>query len=82
MIEDIILIMEMVESFNCLGQIFSHNGSIDSEIQQISKALLVFTDLRRTGVWSDKVISRSTKIRIDKSTNLSALQYCAKTGAV
>lgn len=40
----------MVESFKYLGQIFSHNGSIDLEIQQrISTALLLFNDLRKRG---------------------------------
>ena len=75
--------IDMVESFKYLGQIFSHNGSIDLEIQQrISKALLVFNDLRKRGVWSDKVISRSTKIRIYKTTVRSVLLYCAETWPV
>ncbi len=61
--------IQMVGPFKSLGQIFSHGGSIDLEIQQRnSKALLAFNDLRRKGVWSDKVISRSTKIRIYKTT--------------
>ena len=40
--------IEWVESFKYLGQIFTHDGSVEEEIQQrISKALLVFNDLRR-----------------------------------
>ena len=75
--------IELVDSFKYLGQIFTHNGSIEMEIQQrISKALLVFNDLRKRGVWSDKVISRSTKIRIYKTTVLSVLLYCGETWPV
>jgi hypothetical protein len=75
--------IEMVESFKYRGQIFTQDGSIEKEIQQrISKALTVFNDLRRKGVWSDKVISRSTKLRIYKTTVLSVLLYCGETWPV
>ncbi len=79
----------MVESFRYLGQISSHNASISLEILQIIiKAILVFStpllrnDLRRRVVWSDKLISRSTQIRIYKTRVLSVLLYCAETWPV
>ncbi len=70
----------MVESFKYLGQTISHNGSIELEIEgRISKVSLVFHDLRSRGVWSDEAISKSTKIRIYKTTVRSILLYCAET---
>ncbi len=75
--------IEMVESFKNLGQIFSHSGSIDLEIQRrISKALLVLNDLQKRGEWSDKVLTRSTKIRIYKAKDRPVLLYCAETWPV
>ena len=66
--------LEDVDSFVHLGAKVSTAGGADNDINsRLFKARAVFGKL--LGVWKSSMLSKSTKIRIFKSTVIAVLQY-------
>jgi hypothetical protein len=63
-----------------LGQIIDSHGTVKGELsRRLGLAHAAFNTLRRQGIWTDKTLSKRTKLTIYKATVLTILLYCAET---
>ena len=70
--------MEDVESFTYLGSIINKQGGVEEDVKtRIQKARQAFIGLRH--VWSSKVFTEKTKIRLFNSNVKSVLLYGSET---
>jgi hypothetical protein len=70
--------LDEVESFTYLGSAVDKQGGTDADVKtRVSKARAAFIQLRN--IWSSRVISRHTKIRLFDSNVKSVLLYGAET---
>jgi hypothetical protein len=72
--------IENVATFKYLGQHFSSNGSIRSELtHRVGKAYAIFRALDKQGIWREKLMTKKTKLIFYKTLVRSVLLYCAET---
>ena len=70
--------LEEVESFTYLGSVIDKQGGTDADVKaRIGKARTAFLQLKN--IWSSRIISRHTKIRLFNSNVKSVLLYGAET---
>ena len=71
--------LAVVESFVYLGSALSHNGTLDAEIKErISKGSSAFGRLEER-VWSDRDLTRNTKLSVYETCVLLSLLYASET---
>jgi hypothetical protein len=72
--------IENVATFKYLGQHFSSNGSIRSELtHRVGKAYAIFRALDKQGIWREKLMTKKTKLIFYKTLVRSVLLYCGET---
>ena len=75
--------IENVATFKYLGQHFSSQGSISSELShRVGKAYAIFRALDKQGIWREKLMTKKTKLIFYKTLVRSVLLYCAETWPV
>jgi hypothetical protein len=75
-------IVEQTDEFCYLGSTVEVNGSCEQEIvNRLAKAAGVFGRLRKS-VWCNNILSRSTKMKIFRSSVMSVLLYSSETWTV
>ena len=71
--------LAVVKSFVYLGSSISHDGSLDAEIKErIAKASSAFGRLEER-VWSDKDLTRNTKLSVYETCVMTSLLYASET---
>ena len=71
--------IENVVTFKYLGQQFSSNGSINSELtHRVGKAYAIFRALDEQGIWREKLMTKKTGLIFYKTLVRSELHYCAE----
>ena len=70
--------LEEVDSFTYLGSIIDNQGGTDADVKaRIGKARAAFTQLKI--IWSSKILSQRTKVRLFNSNVKSVLLYGSET---
>lgn len=70
--------LEEVDSFTYLGSIIDNQGGTDADVKaRIGKARVAFIQLKN--IWSSKVITKRTKVRLFNSNVKSVLLYGSET---
>jgi hypothetical protein len=69
---------ELVDKFKHLGQVIASDGKIKWEVsRRLGPAHAAFTRVDKRGIWTDKAISRRTKLALYKVTIRTILLYCS-----
>jgi hypothetical protein len=75
--------VEHVKQFKYLRQIIASDGTVKGELsRRLGLADAAFYRLGKQGIWTEKEVSRGTKLTIYKATVLTILLYCAETWSI
>ncbi len=71
--------IEHLDKFRYLGQVIASDGKIKGEVsRRLGLAHAAFTRVDKRGIWTDKAISRRTKLALYKVTIRTILLYCSE----